>query len=200
MNCMVSPKVLWQIYCPNLVVCMTIRGLMVWFMWMVQMPTTRSISQTSFSQQWLCNVVAIQRVWTAPYSSYLHNPHNLNLPIRVEVLSKINADLIFFFYSLLQVTVTVPAPNLVTTGNSSQHADVLFLLRHSQRNGVLDESNDRCCTCSLWPSQKVCENITNAVIFTECLNFFEVWRLQWVVLRLKGEEDIWGRFLMTCLV
>ncbi|XP_051807570.1 pleckstrin homology domain-containing family A member 5-like isoform X15 [Acanthochromis polyacanthus] len=44
--------------------------------------------------------------------------------------------------------------SIVKTGDTSQHADILFLHRHSQRDGVLDESNDRCCTCAFRADQK----------------------------------------------
>lgn len=47
------------------------------------------------------------------------------------------------------------------SGDASQHEDVLFLHGHSQRDGVLDESNDRCCTCAFRASQKVCKSFTN---------------------------------------
>lgn len=58
----------------------------------------------------------------------------------------------------------------VTTGDTSQHEDLLFLHRHRQRNGVLDESDDRRSTCAFGADQEVCEKAPKIVIFKQSLD------------------------------
>lgn len=83
----------------------------------------------------------------------------------------------FFLYALLFPILIL---SIVKTGHTSQHADILFLHWHSQRDGVMDESNDRCCTCACRASEEVCKIITEIIIFTEFLYF--IWRLVGVLI------------------
>ena len=72
--------------------------------------------------------------------------------------SSLSVHLCFLLLLLLlpfcsSVSPPPPPPmylSLTLPGHSPQHADVLFLHRHSQRDGVLDESHDWCRPRSLW--------------------------------------------------
>lgn len=58
------------------------------------------------------------------------------------------------FLSSRLTSVPVPASR---PGRTSQHADVLFLHRHGQRDGVVDESHDGRCAGASGASQEVCK-------------------------------------------
>lgn len=77
--------------------------------------------------------------------------------------------------------------SIVKTGDTSQHADILFLHWHSQRDGVLDESNDRSCTGAGRAGQKVCKSTSKRDIFTESLHF--IWSLEIAVEQWKKEVE-----------
>lgn len=80
-------------------------------------------------------------------SSLSVNPHLLLPPIYLSPLVNISPH-------------SLPAP----PGHSPQHADVLFLHWHSQRDGVLDESHDGCCPRPHWTSQKVSTHTHKAMM------------------------------------
>lgn len=60
------------------------------------------------------------------------------------------------FFCLLLLSFKKMKPK---TGSTSQHADILFLHWHSQRDGIMDESDDRRCTRAGRDRQKVCGSV-----------------------------------------
>lgn len=151
---------------------MKLRWLMVWFMSMEhQMPTARSISQAimSIPHHMICASSPLHSSFFT-FSNDLHKSNQLWLTGQsfYLIVSLFSLSGCFLCVSLFLSLIL----SIVKTGDTSQHEDILFLYWHSQRDGIMDESDDRCCACARRASHKVCKSIIKIVIFPESLSFY----------------------------